>query len=140
MSVSLSSPPPKPPQITHQDIKHIQTHAGMSQNQAIKMTEDLLMISKNRKLIQPNLKSFLSDNNLLFDDLFDIVEISCMKGISCNNIEALIKHVSSRRGHDDQPVMFKLGLDSGRGSLKASMSLLFASDEMFQSESLPKKT
>lgn len=141
MSVFVGPLPSAPAQVTHQDIKHIQTHAGMSQNQTMKMAEDLRMIGKNRKLIQPHLKKFLSDNNMLFDDLFDIVENSGMEGVFCNDVNELIKRVSERRGHDDEPVMFKLGLDSGRGSLKASISLLFAGDEMLESEATsgPKK-
>jgi hypothetical protein len=142
MSVSVinsSTYTPKLPVITHQDVKHIKTHVGLSQNQVLKMTEDLRMITQNRNVIEPNLKSFLRDDNLVFVDLFDAVEVSGLEGICCNDIDEFIKRVSTRRGHDDQPMMVKLGLDSGRGSLKASVSLLFANDEMFQSEHQSKK-
>ena len=75
MSVSLAPSPPETAQITHQDIKHMQTHTGMSQNQAMKMAEDLRMIGKNRKLIQPHPKAFRSDTNMIFYDPFDITGI-----------------------------------------------------------------
>ena len=89
---------------------------------------------------QPGLKEFLHENNLLFEDIFEIKEANGQEGIFCSDVAELVKRVSSRRGHaNEAPLLFKLGIDSGRGSLKASVSLLFEDDPLLQIEEIPSK-
>lgn len=126
-------------EISHRDIKAMQTHIGLTQNQTVNMCKDLRLISKNRKFIQPGLKDFLHENNLLFEDIFEIAKINGHEGIFCTDVGKLVETVSAKRGYDEPPVLFKLGLDSGRGTLKASVSILFDGDPLLGTQRPPPK-
>lgn len=144
LTVSLQKPKSKASDgtphegISHTDIKAMQTHVGLTQNQTLKVCQDLRMISKNRKLIEPGLQDFLQKNNLIFEDIFEITEINGHEGVFCTDVSKLVQRLSEKRGHNDEPpVLFKLGLDSGRGTLKASVSLLFHGDPLLETGGPP---
>jgi hypothetical protein len=126
-------------QISHKDIKAMQTHCGLTQNQTLKVCGDLRIISKNRKIIEPRLRDSLHESNLLFEDVFKIAEINGHEGVFCSDVAQLIERVSAERGHAQPPVLFKLGLDSGRGTLKASASFLFSGDPLLETGGPPSK-
>ena len=45
--------------ISHNDIKQMQTHSGLTKNQTVRICSDLPLITKNKKMIQPGLKELL---------------------------------------------------------------------------------
>lgn len=126
--------------IKSSDWKKIQTRYSLSQNVSTGIATMLRTATKNRKIIEPNLKQNLSDEIHSLDDFFHVkifnfkiikknknVDIE-QPAVYCNNLNGLIEHLKLKRNIRNTRLQF--GIDGGGGSLKICMSIQSTEDEL----------
>ena len=120
--------------ISAEAVSKISTNFGLSSNTTLGIAHSLRMATRKRKLFEPNLKEKLRASNHSLDSHFDVTKCHLLndsnKGqenaceedfVFCKVVQDLITHVKTSREVDD--VHLKLGVDSGGGFLKITLSV-----------------
>ena len=118
-----------------ENIRVIAQNANLSQRQALSVSSGLRFFAKNRKLIEPGLKTSFAVANKECSDLFTIEKIDDVTGVFCTDLHELLTRAAHKRGHGDlDGAKAHIGLDTGSGFLKCCVSLLYPEDLVQQHE------
>lgn len=121
------------------DVMKIQASYRLTQNQTLGIASMLRQSTKNRKVIEPNLKEKLSARIHTLDDFFALKyfhfkNIKANKTtdaprftVYCKNLSGFINYVIEKR--EVSRFHLKFGMDGGGGSLKVSLSIQSIDDD-----------
>ena len=111
------------PIIKCEDLVHMKTKYNLSSNVTKNIASSLRLATKNRNLIEPNLKEKLVSENHKVDNFFEVkvlnfTKIKCLQVsvkpetfVFCNNIDSFIKLIESKR--EVMNPHLKIGIDGG---------------------------
>ena len=113
------------PRLSHMEMNKMRMANGPSGRQTLRVASEIRSVF-GRNSIQPNLPAHLTSQNSLFSDFFSKKTI-LVKGrqhpvVFCTDVVGFIAKINSIRGC--KPDLIKIGIDSGRGSLKITLSLV----------------
>ena len=141
--VSTGPPPEEPVQISHNTFFKIEREVGLSRNQTNSVKTILTNDTKKRKLVEPYLKEKLIEQGRICDEYFHVNEKMALVGkddlpvtrpvVLCRDVPNFIDFVNETKKPTDKDFIRKLGMDSGKGSLKITLNLMGASENLKKS-------
>ena len=114
-------PEPVKKQLTLADVDSIRLKTNLSINK----TYDVLKVirsSLGKKSVEAMIKPKMQMENKAYKDLFQATTFENKPVVFCSEVKELLCRVQKSR--EDAPDYYRLGLDSGRGSLKMTISVM----------------
>ncbi len=115
----------------------IKTDLNLSTRKTNKLTENLRVATRKRKLFEPNLKDYITQRHRSLDHLFEVIDVEfgeVQPTVVCTDIDSLIRTISDERQQFDTELAFKIGIDGGGGYLKFCLNSINP-EEMFITQS-----
>lgn len=109
---------PRQHTFTLKDLADIKSCLRLSQRQTICLSNKLRIASNNRNIVESYLKPVLIDTNHQLDEFFTVKD----NIVHCNDIASLIEYIEAQRKFS-QFICYKIGLDSGCGSIKVTLNI-----------------
>lgn len=129
------------PQISTENLSQISLNLDLSFNETKILSNTLRVVTKNRKILQPNSIEKLRDMNHSIDNLFSSTNcdmlhekkkersLSSKTIVFCNDIQGLVETVLEKRNKEISDVHLKFGMDGGGGFFKICLFVQTASGE-----------
>ncbi len=111
--------------LSHAFMYDVQSELGLSDRMLLRLAQKLRN-ELGTQIIEPNFRRNTDQRNLRLSDLFEQCEFHEHPAVFCSDCAELLARISAERRHDIADIdLIKINIDSGRGSLKVTMNVLY---------------